>query len=548
MSEVQASAAQASAAQANINENIIIENDNATVIANANDYDTECQICCTTLNKSNYKPIKCPIFTCGYVACMTCVRTYLITNPLSEPHCMACKKQFNALFLVQNLTKTWVMDTYKKQITNVQVDIELSKLSESMNEAERRQKIIALNDEAEQIRAERSKIYDEYTKKINSVYIKINELNNKVAEKKTFVMPCSYNDCKGMLSTQYKCGMCQKYTCKDCHEPKEEEHKCNPDTVATAAAIKKDTRPCPSCNTRIYKIEGCDQMWCTNCKTPFSWDTGKIVPAGQRLHNPHAIDFLKSNGGGANMRAPGDLVCGGLISNTQYNNMAKKLFDGIYQMYIQKNASNYNGNEGLEIKLNEAIRKAMLEMHNYDVKDKTLKYMSCNLTHIYRVVEEVSHNKLRESRDVVQANQTFHEQRVKYILKQIDKDDFTKHITVVNKDKTKHTELAFIWELISTWGIEMFAMLYNISNSPSAENHIANLHVVLQKMDEFEKLRHYVNSQLAIVSVSHNCSVNTVLACRYEYGYNRLFINERYTNARMKREFLDGGTLGVSPQ
>jgi len=526
------------------NENVIIDNPNDNAIANENDYDVDCQICCTTLNKSNYKPIKCPIFTCGYVACMTCVRTYLITNPLSAPHCMACKKQFNALFLVQNLTKTWVMDTYKKQITNVQVDIELSKLSESMNEAERRQKIIVLNDEAEEIREERSKMYDEYTKKINNIYTKIRDLNHTVAEKKTFVMPCSYNDCKGMLSTQYKCGMCQKYTCKDCHEPKEEEHKCNPDTVATAAAIKKDTRPCPSCNTRIYKIEGCDQMWCTHCKTPFSWDTGKIVPAGQRLHNPHAIDFLKSNSGGVGIRAPGDLVCGGLISNIQRNHMSKKLLDGIYQFYINKNARNYEGN--IEQRINEDIRHDLIVLHNYDMKDRTMKYIDSNLTHIYRVVEEVSYNKLRESRDIIQSNQTFHEQRVKYILKQIDKDDFTKHITTVNKEKTIHTELAFIWELVSTWGIEMFAMLYNISMSPTSENHgiiMSNLYIVLQKMDEFEKLRYYVNSQLAIVSVSHNCSVNTVLALTYQCGYNRLFLNERYTNARMKREFLDGGTL-----
>jgi hypothetical protein len=38
--------------------------------------------------------------------------------------------------------------------------------------------------------------------------------------------------------------------------------------------IKSDTRSCPNCNEGIYKIEGC--LWCT-CKTPFDWNTGKII-------------------------------------------------------------------------------------------------------------------------------------------------------------------------------------------------------------------------------------------------------------------------------
>ena len=34
-------------------------------------------------------------------------------------------------------------------------------------------------------------------------------------------------------------------------------HECNPDSVASANLIKKETRNCPSCATPIYKIHGC---------------------------------------------------------------------------------------------------------------------------------------------------------------------------------------------------------------------------------------------------------------------------------------------------
>ena len=54
------------------------------------------------------------------------------------------------------------------------------------------------------------------------------------------------------------------------------EHTCNPDLVETAKLLAKDTKSCPTCQTKIFKIDGCDQMWCTQCHTAFSWKTGAI--------------------------------------------------------------------------------------------------------------------------------------------------------------------------------------------------------------------------------------------------------------------------------
>lgn len=135
-----------------------------------------------------------------------------------------------------------------------------------------------------------------------------------------FIMKCPGNAedgeaCRGFLSSQWKCGTCQKYFCNECHallgERNDGPHTCNEDSKATAALIRKDTRPCPKCGIRISKIEGCDQMWCTSCQTTFSWNTGQILH-NVRVHNPHYYEYLRRTGGGNVPRELGDIPCGGI--------------------------------------------------------------------------------------------------------------------------------------------------------------------------------------------------------------------------------------------
>jgi hypothetical protein len=76
---------------------------------------------------------------------------------------------------------------------------------------------------------------------------------------------------------------------------KDEGHVCNPDDVSSARLIREETKPCPTCTTRIYKIDGCDQMWCIECKTAFSWKSGEIVNG--KIHNPHYYEYLRKTQG-----------------------------------------------------------------------------------------------------------------------------------------------------------------------------------------------------------------------------------------------------------
>ena len=132
-----------------------------------------------------------------------------------------------------------------------------------------------------------------------------------------FVRGCPKDDCKGYLSTGWKCGLCNDHVCSNCHVPTKigEEHICDPDVAATAQLIASESKPCPGCRVNIYKIDGCNQMWCTQCKTPWDWKSGRIET---KVHNPHYLEYLRTRGteGAQPDRNPNEVRCGREIDDT----------------------------------------------------------------------------------------------------------------------------------------------------------------------------------------------------------------------------------------
>ena len=110
----------------------------------------------------------------------------------------------------------------------------------------------------------------------------------------TYTHKCPTTGCEGFLNNKWTCSLCSVNVCKTCHEIKSESHACNPDVVESVKAIKKEAKPCPKCTALISKIDGCDQMWCTQCQTAFSWRTGTIET--RVIHNPHYFQWMRQNG------------------------------------------------------------------------------------------------------------------------------------------------------------------------------------------------------------------------------------------------------------
>lgn len=154
-------------------------------------------------------------------------------------------------------------------------------------------------------------------------------INNKNVN----VFRCPVDNCKGMFNNDdLKCLLCNTMMCSSCHEnlSEEEDHKCNVDTVETIKVLKTDSKSCPKCKTTIYKIDGCDQIWCTQCHTAFSWKSGNVET---KIHNPHYYEWLRlKSPNGIIPREQGDgVVCEEILVN---EHTIDQLYDNIDNKYI----------------------------------------------------------------------------------------------------------------------------------------------------------------------------------------------------------------------
>ena len=144
---------------------------------------------------------------------------------------------------------------------------------------------------------------------------KLHRIRDEKKEREVFIMACPRTDCRGRVSSVYRCGLCESWFCPECHAEKtlcSQEHECLEEDRQTVQLLKKNTKSCPKCLMGIFKVNGCDQMWCVSCHTCFSWKTGAILTG--TVHNPHYFEFLRRTRQGYVPRTVGDVVCGGLPS------------------------------------------------------------------------------------------------------------------------------------------------------------------------------------------------------------------------------------------
>lgn len=414
-----------------------------------------CSICCETINISNRKDIKC--LYCNYVACRECVVQFLLVN-INEPNCMNCKKVWNREFLCNNFTKTFINNDYRDYRQQLLLDKEKALLPatqiivEAMNNKEKLQK--SLEEYLIEVSRKKQEFYDEI--KFNEAIIN-GDTNNK--QKKVFIRKCGVENCRGFLSEQWKCGICDTTTCNKClellNQDQDQEHVCKEENIESAKLISKDSKPCPKCAALIFKIDGCNQMWCVVCHTAFSWATGQIETS--RIHNPHYYEMLR------NMSANGE---------------------------IPREPENICNDDNTRMPDNHQIQRLLRSKIN-DLEYNTFSKQILSITRqIFHILYDHP-NTFQEKYD-----KSKRELRIKYLMNNITEEEWKKEL---QRKEKKYEKTLNTYQVIKTLDIIGGDIVRSIPTK--------NINTIY---DDFEKLRHYINDGLYKVGTQYSNNYKTI--------------------------------------
>jgi hypothetical protein len=569
----------------------------------------DCPICCDAYTSVVRKPVTCPY--CDYAACTVCMKKYLTEGAL-DAHCMACRRSWNDEFLDLNFTRAFRTGPYKKHREDVLMEREISILPTRQARVEAKLKVREVEVEIKKVNNELAELDKMRTKVLHSSHRLTAQITRYTAEsegrpppawtltegeraapteKAKFIMKCPDSECRGFLSTAYKCGTCQRWACPDClvikGKDKDVEHTCDPGVKESVAMIIKESHPCPKCGERISKVDGCfaadtevllwnggtkmsqdiiigdqlvgddgtiriveatcsgedemfevsqtrgmsytvnskhtlvlkrkdgtvveiimddyltltssekdelygykldntlssisvksvgrgkyfgwnvggnhnfmscddtilrncDQMYCIDCHTAFSWNTGQIVNGV--IHNPHYYDYLRKLGNGTAPRNAGDVPCGGVP---------------------------YYGH------IDRAIR-------SFSVADKR------SIIGIHRITSEIADERLRTYQGGFNINDNG-DLGVMYLMKEMTKEAMKSELAKRELKRNKHMAIRAILEMF----VNTSTMMLNNLVTTTPETEESRELLIL----EYNNLRRYVNDSLMGVSKMKNCSV-----------------------------------------
>jgi len=292
-----------------------------------------------------------------------------------------CNRDWTRQFIASSFTNVFITGKLKKQREQLLFDNERALLPTTQPLVERQ---INIENANRKIREITEKMYQLKLER-NQAQTELYRLHNRQAptERAEFVRACPDEECRGFLSTQWKCGICQKWACPDCHEVKglerDVEHTCNPDTLATARLLATDTKPCPKCRTGIFKINGCDQMWCTQCHTAFNWRTGRIE---SNVHNPHYFEWLRRNGN-AVPRNPLDNPCNNDLQHTDYTTIRTMLQVRHPNHPLSKSTDEYLGRT-----VRNVIHMRYVTVPRYRTEDRVVRNEILRIQYMRNIITE----------------------------------------------------------------------------------------------------------------------------------------------------------------
>lgn len=483
-----------------------------------------CTICAEKYNLSRNLKVKCEY--CEFCACRLCCETFILQS--NVPHCMntECNREWTRKYLAKNFTNVFMTKKYKTHRENVLFDIQQSLLPATQPIAER---FNNTTKELENIKTELTEVkkqIEELSKKQRQLEIRkqqityahsqlniddgddINQNDNiedgdlaeeneeekKEPHHKLFIRNCTTENCRGFLSSKWKCGLCQTWTCPKCYEnigthQDKETHVCDPNNVETAKLLKVDSKPCPKCRTLIFKISGCDQMFCTLCNTAFSWNTGKINTSNG-IHNPHYFEYQQRN----NQQGQGE--------NLNYNpcefnhTSVRRILNVIRDIVPNINTRNNSLNTDTNIK-------------NYGMTTRLEEICQ----HIFHI-QNITMIPIRERIDRYGSKNKM--ARINYLINIYTRDEFKKLIQQYEKARLKDLEF-----------YQLFEMLYNTSSQIiMRHNETLSRNLTAEQLKtwltnllaELQELCNYINSCLIDIHITYK---NTLYILTENYNLKK---------------------------
>lgn len=337
---------------------------------------------------------------------------------------MFCSKHWSRSFIAEVMPKSYMVGEYKRHREDIVFDHEQSTLVAMAPYVQAKKRIKYYREELPNI----EKQIEDLTRK-RRIMLSAKERNMDFYKGRTQRDPnqsamstdpeksyttrghCTKENCNGFIGEGWTCCVCDTKVCSKCMVEKVDGHICDPIVVATVQQIRKDSKPCPSCRVRVFRIAGCSQMWCTNCNTAFCWNTLSIIDT-RHFHNPHYAEWVSRNGNNTRTAAP---TCGEVIGHHNITDACTERFGSRWDLH---GAFRYP----------EGYKEA------YD-KFATL------LSHLNDRVATYTYNGR-------QHEQNRRDLKVNYLLGEIDKDTFK--VQVQRMDKRNSLKLE-IWQFVEMY-------------------------------------------------------------------------------------------------
>ena len=176
----------------------------------------ECNICCMQYTNKKRKIVTCQY--CNFNSCLECFKIYIL-DTFEEPKCMACNKIFIQDFVSDNTTTSFYNKEYRNHRTEILFSTEKSLLPSTQHLAEQEKKCDLIYTEMNKIKSERKELKTQIDNLNRLLYQKERDLyrqqnmsdNNEETQRKQFTKKCQVENCRGYLSSAWKCGQCETF-------------------------------------------------------------------------------------------------------------------------------------------------------------------------------------------------------------------------------------------------------------------------------------------------------------------------------------------------